>query len=84
MRLASLPPLLRDEPAFSAVGGRANAVLAVPEAARPLVLAGLAHRSGRKPYVVITPTGTMAGQLYDDLSQFLPAGDVALFPAWEW
>src|SRR5690349_17910973 len=83
MRLASLPHLLRDEPAFTAVAGRANAVLAVPEAARPLVLAALLHRSQRRPLVVVTPTGTAAGQLFDDLCQFLPAGEVALFPAWE-
>ena len=34
MRLRSLPPLLRDEPALGLVHGRAHAVLAVPEAAR--------------------------------------------------
>src|SRR5262245_58952336 len=81
--LVSLPPLLRDEPSFSAVTGRANGVLAVPEAARALVLAGLGHRSGRRPFVIATPTGTAAGQLYDDLCQFLAADEVMLFPAWE-
>jgi transcription-repair coupling factor (superfamily II helicase) len=81
--LVALPPLLRDEPSFSAVTGRANGVLAVPEAARALVLAGLVHRSGRRPFVVATPTGSAAGQLYDDLCQYLPSGEVMLFPAWE-
>ena len=37
-----LPALLRDEPAMVQVLGRSAAVLAVPEPARPLTLAGLA------------------------------------------
>ena len=83
MSLESLPPLLRDEPALSVVSGRSNAVVAVPEAARALVIAALARRSAQRPFVIATPTGTMAGQLYDDLVQFLPRHEVALFPAWE-
>src|SRR5262245_49418862 len=83
MSLQSLPPLLRDEPALTRVLGRANAVLAVTEAARPLTLAALAHQSSRRPLVVATPTGSMAGRLADDLAQFLPAGQVEHFPAWE-
>ena len=83
MSLASLPPLLRDEPALSVVSGRSNAVVAVPEAARAIVIAALARRSAQRPFVIATPTGTMAGQLYDDLVQFLPPHEVALFPAWE-
>src|SRR3954453_2196660 len=83
MNLASLPQLLRDEPALPAVLGRAHAVLAVPEAARPDTIAGLVHASSRRPLVVACPTGTMAGQLADDLAQFLDEGQVELFPAWE-
>ena len=83
MSLSSLLPLLRDEPALTAVAGRNNAVVAVPEAARALVLAALARRSERRPYVIATPTGTMAAHLYDDLVQFLAPHEVALFPAWE-
>ena len=83
MSLTSLPPLLRDEPALSVVAGRANAVVAVPEAARAIVIAALARRSAQRPFVIATPTGTMARQLYDDLAQFLPRHEVALFPAWE-
>ncbi len=33
--------------------------------------------------MVACPTGTMAGQLADDLAQFLRPDQVALFPAWE-
>ena len=33
--------------------------------------------------MVSCPTGTMAGQLADDLAQFLPPGEVVHFPGWE-
>ena len=83
MTLHSLPPLLRDEPALAAVLGRRSAVLAVPEAARALTLAGLARLSGRSPLLVAMPTGTAAQRLADDLRQYLPPDAVELFPAWE-
>ena len=83
MNLASLPPLLRDESALTQALGKPNAVIAVPEAARPISLAALQHLSARRPLVVACPTGTAAGQLYDDLQQFMPDGEVMLFPAWE-
>jgi transcription-repair coupling factor (superfamily II helicase) len=83
MSLVSLPPLLRNEPAFAQLLGRSNALVAVPEAARPLVIAGLAHLTARRPLVIACPTGTMAGQVADDLAQFLGDGEVELFPAWE-
>jgi transcription-repair coupling factor (superfamily II helicase) len=41
MVLRDLPPLLREEPGFASVLGRSAAVLAVPEPARALVVAGL-------------------------------------------
>ena len=84
--LASLPSLLRDEPALELVGGRAHAVLAVPEAARAIAVAGLARRSaadGRHPLLVATATGTAAERLAADLAVFLGDDDVELFPAWE-
>ena len=83
MTLESLPPLLRDEPALADVLGRRSAVLAVPEAARALTLAGLSHLSGRSPLLVAVPSGTAAERLADDLAQLLPPNDVELFPAWE-
>ncbi|MEM8619460.1 MAG: transcription-repair coupling factor [Actinomycetota bacterium] len=81
--LAALPPLLRDEPGLTRALGDPAARLAVVEVARPIAIAALSHLSGRRPLVVATPTGTMAAQLADDLAQFLPADDVALFPGWE-
>jgi transcription-repair coupling factor (superfamily II helicase) len=83
VNLRSLPPLLRDEPALTDAIGKPNAVIAVPEAARPIALAALQHLSARRPLVVACPTGTAAGQLYDDLVQFMGEREVALFPAWE-
>ncbi len=81
--LRSLAGSLADHAAVVAVDGAANGVLAVPEAARPLTLAALSARHPRSTIVVATPTGTMAGQLADDLAQLLAPGDVELFPAWE-
>ena len=83
MNLASLPPFLRQETALTQAIGKPNAVIAVPESARPISLAALQHLSSRRPLVVACPTGTAAGQLYDDLQQFMGEGEVVLFPAWE-
>ncbi len=81
--LSALPPLLRDEPAVAHVLGRGHALLAVPEAARAVALAGFAHLSERRPLLVATPTGTAAERLADDLAAFVDPDDVELFPAWE-
>ena len=81
--LASLPARLRDDRALVSLLGSADGVLAVPDAARVIAIAALAELSGRRPLVVACPTGTMAGQLFDDLVSFVPADEVALFPAWE-
>ena len=57
--------------------------IAVVEVARPIAIAALAQLSGRRPLVVACPTGASAGQLVDDLTQFMPDGEVVHFPAWE-
>ncbi|MGI9601247.1 MAG: transcription-repair coupling factor [Acidimicrobiales bacterium] len=81
--LSALPALLEDDPALTAVLGRRDATLAVPEPARALVLAGLAHRSERRPLLVVTPTGAEADRLGNDLRQYLGNDAVDVFPAWE-
>jgi transcription-repair coupling factor (superfamily II helicase) len=81
--LGDLPPRLRDEPGLTRALGDPGARLAVVEVARPIAIAALATLSSRRPLVVACPTGTMAGQLADDLAQFLPADEVSLFPGWE-
>jgi transcription-repair coupling factor (superfamily II helicase) len=81
--LASLPPLLRDDPVLAGILGAPDAVIAVGEPARATAIAALAQLSGRRPLVVACPTGTQAGQLADDLTQLLAPGEVVVFPAWE-
>src|SRR5919108_804478 len=81
--LRGLPALLRDEPALAQVLGRASATLAVPEAARALVTAGLTELSSRRPMVLAVPTSTEAERLAHDLAAFLGDDAVELFPAWE-
>ncbi|HVF73759.1 MAG TPA: DEAD/DEAH box helicase, partial [Acidimicrobiales bacterium] len=83
MSLRSLPPLLRDEDSLTAVAGSSTALLAVPEPARPFVIAGLTHLSGRHPIIVATPTAADAERTAHDLRAFLGDDDVDVFPAWE-
>ena len=81
MLLRDIPPLLREEPGFASVLGRSSAVLAVPEPARALTLAGLATLSSRRPLVVATPTTGDADRLAADLRTFLGDDAVDTFPA---
>ncbi|HUC33981.1 MAG TPA: CarD family transcriptional regulator, partial [Ilumatobacteraceae bacterium] len=81
--LAALPRLLREDPAVTRALGDPAGFVAVPEAARAITVAALAQLSDRRPLVVACPTGTDAGQLFDDLCQYMPDGEVALFPGWE-
>jgi len=81
--LAALPGHLRDEPGLMRAMGDPSARLAIVEIARPISIAALAALSNRRPLVVACPTGTMAAQLVDDLTQFLPEADALLFPGWE-
>src|SRR5918993_5560522 len=81
--LRALPAALRDEPALAAVLGRSSATLAVPEAARALVTAGLTRLTSRRPIVLAVPTSTEAERLAHDLAAYLGDEAVELFPAWE-
>ena len=81
--LGGLTAALRDDPALVSVMGKRTAVLAVPEAARPLTLAAIAADTERTPLVVAVPTSTEAERLRADLSVYLGEDAVALFPAWE-
>jgi len=83
MSLVDLPLLLRSEPGLTHAFGDPEALVAVPESARAITIAGLSQLGKRRPLIVACPTGSDAGQLFDDLRQFLPEGDVVLFPAWE-
>src|SRR5262245_57651922 len=81
--LQNLSDALRDEPALAQVLGRSTATLAVPEAARALVVAGLARRSSRRPVILAVPTSTEAERVARDLAVYLGDDAVELFPAWE-
>ena len=83
MVLRDLPPRLREEPGFASVLGRSSAVLAVPEPARALTIAGLAHLSARRPIVVAAPTTGDADRVANDLRAYLGPDAVDTFPAWE-
>src|SRR3954467_12670187 len=83
MSLAALPRLLRDDAGLTQAFGDSSARVAVSESGRAVAVAALAQLGDRSPLLVTTPTGTDAGQLYDDLRQFMPPDSVALFPAWE-
>src|SRR5947209_9711725 len=81
--LRALPQLLRSDEQIAGLAGASSAVLAVPEPARAFTIAGLAHLSGRHPFLVITPTSTDAERLSHDLRAFLGDDEVDTFPAWE-
>ncbi len=81
--LAHVPALLREEPGLARVLGRTAATLAVPEAARALVTAGLVGLTRRRPVVLAVPTSTEAERLARDLGAYLGEDRVELFPAWE-
>ncbi len=82
-RLAPLVDLLRDEPALMRVFGRADTVLAVPEPARAITAAAVAEVGERRPLVVCVPTTADAEHLAADLSTFIGADQVEVYPAWE-
>ncbi|RMH84199.1 MAG: transcription-repair coupling factor [Actinomyces sp.] len=81
--LRGLVRLVADDPALAAVLGRREATLAVPDAARALVLATVGAVSGRRPVLVATPTRAEAERLAADAAAVLGPDEVALFPAWE-
>ena len=81
--LAALPGLLAGEAAIAELLGVDDAVVAVPESARSVVLAALAELSTSPTVLVATATAREAEQLVHDLAPFLGAEAVELLPAWE-
>ncbi|MDA8283547.1 MAG: transcription-repair coupling factor, partial [Actinomycetota bacterium] len=81
--LQPLLRLLRSDPTFGDLGGLRSAVVAVPEAARGLAVAGMAEAARRRPVLVAVPTVADAERLANDLTAFLGSDQVELFPAWE-
>ncbi|MCX6527137.1 MAG: hypothetical protein NTU52_04010, partial [Actinobacteria bacterium] len=83
MRLIDLAALARTEPALASIAGQKSALISIPESARPLILAALAHSTSRHPIVIAAPTGTAAREIFADMSNFVSPHDIVLFPAWE-
>ena len=75
MSLGSLPPLLAGDEGVIRLAGSSTALLAVPEAARAFVIAGLVRLSTRRPFLVATATTTDAERLAHDLQAFLGEGE---------
>src|SRR5690606_36719663 len=84
--LTALLPALRHDPGLAelleAVPARGALDIAASIGVRPAVLAELATR-GNRPLVVVTATGREAEERAEALRGYLPADDVATFPAWE-
>jgi transcription-repair coupling factor (superfamily II helicase) len=78
-----LAQLVAEDPAIIRLIGRASTVLAVPDPARAMALAGLALASERRPVLVALPTTGEAERLWRDLSLYLGRDDVLTYPAWE-
>jgi transcription-repair coupling factor (superfamily II helicase) len=81
--LAALPGLLAGEAAIAELLGVDDAIVAVGESGRSVVLAALAELSSAPTVLVATATAREAEQLAHDLEPFLGAEAVELLPAWE-
>ncbi len=92
MSLSGLLDAVLPDPGLSAVLAAARAgsvgqldIIAAP-GARPLAIAAIAARSPRgagRPVLAVTATGREAEDLATALRCYLPADEVAEFPAWE-
>ncbi len=83
MTLAPLPDALLGNEAMASLLGRRSVVLAVADPARPFAIAALSRVTGRRPIVVVTPTGQDAERVAYDLRAYLGDHEVDTFPAWE-
>ena len=81
--LAALPGLLAGEAAIADLLGVDDAIVAVPDSVRSVVLAALAELSSSPSVLVATATAREAEQLAHDLGPFLGPDSVELLPAWE-
>ncbi len=81
--LGALLPDLAEVPAVVTATSRRNPVLAVPDAARALVIAGIAGSTERRPVMVATATQHEAERLAADAAALLGPDEAVLFPGWE-
>ena len=83
MALDRLLSLGADLAPLRPLDGAQTAVLSVPDAARPFVVAALASRGLGRPVVAVPATQVDAEHLAHDVAAFLGRSAVASFPAWE-
>lgn len=83
MALDRLLSLGTDLAPLHTLAGSRAAVLSVPDAARPFVVAALAGNSAGCPVVAVTATQVDAEHLAHDVAAFVGRAAVASFPAWE-
>lgn len=81
--LGPIAELVSALPALERLAGGRDIHVAVPEAARAVVLAALSRISDRRPVLVAVPTTTEAERLGSDLAVFVGDDEVVTFPAWE-
>jgi transcription-repair coupling factor (superfamily II helicase) len=81
--LAGLAHLLDGDDTLLAASAGHGTPVAVPEAARPIFTAALATVTARRPVLLVVPTANEADRVAHDLTRFLGADAVELFPAWE-
>jgi transcription-repair coupling factor (superfamily II helicase) len=81
--LSALPGLLSGEAAIAELLSADDAIVAVPEPARAIVLAAMAELSSAPVILVATPTAREAEQLEHDLVAFVGRDHVDVLPAWE-
>ncbi len=75
--------LLAEEDAVLSMAKRSVTAIAVPDCARPWVIASYVRLGGRRPIFIITPTDKQATATHSDLGTILGEEQVELFPAWE-
>ncbi|HKH88092.1 MAG TPA: CarD family transcriptional regulator, partial [Acidimicrobiales bacterium] len=83
MTLNALPGLLSGEAAIAELLSADDAIVAVAEPARAIVLAAMAELSSAPVMLVATPTAREADQLEHDLVSFVGRDHVDVLPAWE-
>lgn len=85
--LAALLDLVKTNPAFLAIAESARIASTIdlvgPSVVYPLVIAQIALEQETGVTLVLTTTGRAADELAADLSAYLPAEGIAVFPSWE-
>lgn len=74
---------LSNEPTLLNLIYKHTETVVVPEAAAAFFVSAILQVTDKKPLVVVTPTQSLANQIFHDTAAFLGQESVELFPAWE-